>query len=218
MSDKNRRSIWSWLLYGDPVRFRVRQGYESGTDGKPMAWIQIRYIWGQAKDWFPADNRRRKFALDFLEAIEKAEDALEAYDHAKNDNAKALEDVSNFSLRKGIGAWYYGDYCDPEEALPDYTKEFEAARKKWESGFTAGDKRHRRRGVGPTQSEYYRLDGKLPPPVRVTDDDLAAQRGVDHLMPFRDPPQNQKGSSKNRGQNKGGHRNVTIQIPDDKDD
>ena len=180
------------------VRYRVV--HRLGDSGKEnLGWIQKRRWYDfflpsklQGIEWFPADNRRRKAAADFIEAVKRAQEMLRIYDDSTKDNEEALKYIRSYNQRAGISQWYEGELVPCEELLPDCTPEFEKLRKQFESGMGAeANGRRTRTPEHATKTEYYWPSGRALPHTRVEGRDL------DHEIEYR-PPQkdNQQGGRK----------------------
>jgi len=122
---------------GPPMTYRVHQAMDSET-GKPFAWIQRRFLLWWWKDHYPADNQRRFAMSEFIRLVQEAEKMLMLYEESKNDNAKALAHIEN--KRKGVSDAYKGPRTKREDAIPDFTKEFEQLKKQFKAGFKPNPK------------------------------------------------------------------------------
>ena len=213
MSDSNRSG-----KTGPPALFRVKLRPDLG--GKTVAWIQKRVWFFFAKDWYPADNRRRFAMAEFIRHVREAEAMMELVEESKDDEANARRFVEQYKVREGISQWRVEPRIPREDALPDCTKEYEDLAKKFKGRFRSNDKQKLGTPRHATRSRY--VPDNIAPSLKLD----GSEAEYDYQIPFR-RSENQGNQNQNRQRNKGRQpnqnqkgkdgREIHVHLSDDDD-
>ena len=204
--------------------YRVHEKPAPG--GKTEVWFEDRtwvyYLigwltpvkWGVGvREHSLADHDRRLAMSKFIELIKEAEDMLAIVERHKDDVQEARKFVNANRQKEGISSWYQWPRRPRQDGMPDLSKEFEEAKKRFLKGRNANKKSRLGTPEDATRSEYWPKGVQLP-----------QMRGegkeFDHTIEY-DPNRNKRNQNqqqKSRGKGKGGdprHRGIKISVDED---